>query len=754
MESRKEQILDRLNYVNFYSQELGNLKHTQGDNHQAVCPFHEDKDPSFSVNLKTGIYNCFGCDARGDVFSFYMKRHGCDFKSALGALGGLVGVEAMVSGPLQSGSQPARAHRQTSLTLQAFADHKRLPVDFLKEQGLRDGRDYKGNAELQFSYRTVDGSAAAVRRRVALEGKNKFFWRKNDKVMLYGLWKLSKIRERGWCILVEGESDCLTLWLHGLPALGLPGKSNWKVVKEQAEALKDLKIYLWQEPDAPELPDAIAKILPETLVIQAPDGCKDISEAHCRGEDVPALIGRLKKDAKPHKPKPPGSGDNGNDGKIGAMVTEMNRHHAGVMIGGKFQVMNFVTDPNFNRPDITLSDVQSFRNSYANKKILVQKDSGGEMVSKAKVWLESPDRQEFKGIIFLPQNDVPGYYNLWKGFAVKPQPGDWSLLRQHFFEIVCSYNQGLFDYLLAWLAQMFQEPGGDQPGIAVVMRGREGTGKGIVAAVLGLIAGAHYLHISNPTHLLGRFNFHLKDCLLCFLDEALWGGDRQAEGILKSLITEKYQLVEQKGKDPLMVRNFKRLIIASNSQWIIPAGLDARRFFFLDVSDARKGDYNYFKTLWESLETAAPAMLHDLLAYDLSRVNLRQVPDTKGLLEQKTYSMKPVEAFWFTKLRNGKLEADNFDWNETILKDALYKQYLSFCDEALNQRFKLIEAQFAKEIYRVCSKADQKRVKVGEFERRRCYVFPPLDECRKLFETALNVKTMCWEDVNEDRIVF
>jgi hypothetical protein len=48
------------------------------------------------------------------------------------------------------------------------------------------------------------------------------------------------------------------------------------------------------------------------------------------------------------------------------------------------------------------------------------------------------------------------------------------------------------------------------------------------------------LHITNPTHLVHRFNQHLKDAIVVFVDEGLWAGDKTAEGVLKVMITEKY----------------------------------------------------------------------------------------------------------------------------------------------------------------------------------------------------------------------
>jgi len=98
-------------------------------------------------------------------------------------------------------------------------------------------------------------------------------------------------------LLVEGESDCWTLWFHGLPALGIPGKSTWR--DAWADYLAGLGVHLWQEPDADELPEKVAATVPTLKVMPAPDGIKDISDAHIRGDDVPALIARLRAGAIP-----------------------------------------------------------------------------------------------------------------------------------------------------------------------------------------------------------------------------------------------------------------------------------------------------------------------------------------------------------------------------------------------------------------------------------------------------------------------
>ncbi len=74
--------------------------------------------------------------------------------------------------------------------------------------------------------------------------------------------------------------------------------------------------------------------------------------------------------------------------------------------------------------------------------------------------------------------------------------------------------------------------------------------------------------------------------LLLHADEAFWAGDRAAEGRLKDLVTGASQFIEFKGKEPVRVDNYLRLLVCGNADWLVPAGLKERRFATLDVSDA------------------------------------------------------------------------------------------------------------------------------------------------------------------------
>ena len=54
-----------------------------GKGYQACCPFHEDKTPSFSVDVEKGVYHCFGCGKSGDHFTFLQEQVKMDFAQAL-----------------------------------------------------------------------------------------------------------------------------------------------------------------------------------------------------------------------------------------------------------------------------------------------------------------------------------------------------------------------------------------------------------------------------------------------------------------------------------------------------------------------------------------------------------------------------------------------------------------------------------------------------------------------------------------------
>src|SRR3954468_8668933 len=200
---------------------------------------------------------------------------------------------------------------------------------------------------------------------------------------------------------------------------------------------------------------------------------------------------------------------------------------------------------------------------------------------------------------------------------------------------------------------MVQHP--DQPGeVALVLRGKKGTGKGTLGNWLIKLLGQHGMHIAHAKHLVGNFNAHLRDAVFVFADEAFFAGDKQHEGVLKALGRGPPITIEGKYHNPVMMANMTHILMASNSDWVVPATTDERRFCVMDVSDSHIRDIPYFDAINAQMEgVGLAAMLHEFLHRDLSGFNVRQVPQTEALADQKRHSLDSLSRWWSTVLHRG-----------------------------------------------------------------------------------------------------
>src|SRR5262249_40396663 len=267
------------------------------------------------------------------------------------------------------------------------------------------------------------------------------------------------------------------------------------------------------------------------------------------------------------------------------VLDELNGENAVVMDGGKTWVLRFaevhqdVGDAHYVFLEPVYLRFQDFRNFYLNRRINVGDEEKPKWIDIGSWWLEHPGRRQYSGVTFQPggRKVIDGQYNLWCGWGVEPKQGDWGLLKEHILVVCCAGNKALNEYVIKWMAWAVQHPG-RQAEVAIVFIGDRGTGKGTLGKALCTIFGQHMLHASTAEELTGRFNEHLRQCSFLFADEAYGPKDRAAEGELKRLITEDTIRVEGKGKARVTVPNRLHVMLASNNDWVIPAGAHERRF--------------------------------------------------------------------------------------------------------------------------------------------------------------------------------
>lgn len=434
---------------------------------------------------------------------------------------------------------------------------------------------------------------------------------------------------------------------------------------------------------------------------------------------------------------------------VDAIIEEMNSRHYVVMDNG-FQVVTEEPDPIFDgRVRYLRHSKTDFRSMYENQSVEL---AGGKVVSRGDLWLKSPNRLAYKGIIFDPSGDHKGWLNMWKGWAVQPSPGAWDLLDSLIRDVLTDGDAASYEYVLNWIAFMFQHPE-KVAEVAIAFRGAKGTGKSTLGRALCRIAGAHGLQIGSPGLLVGRFNSHLQDCVCLFADEAFWAGDKSGESVLKMLVTEPTIAYEGKGRDAVQGRNHVHLMMASNNDWLVPAGMDGeRRFAVFNVNEKRRQDSAFFDALNRQLEQGGHAgFLHDMLARNISDWHPRDnVPQTEALREQIELSQSPEESWWESLLDSGKVPgivsvhssgqrvsemAFDAPWGDLpveVEKDVLHAHYVSHALQ-LRQRPRDKKALARRIMKRAGIEVRQAVVDGTRIWR---WVLPPIEQARAIWERS------------------
>lgn len=423
-------------------------------------------------------------------------------------------------------------------------------------------------------------------------------------------------------------------------------------------------------------------------------------------------------------------------------LEEMNKKHAVLLQeGGKTRVLSWErTELDEDRLVPVLQSFEDFRNRYMHRFVEYPTDKGVGYKPLGKWWLEHGQRREYLALRFFPgkPEEVDGYLNMWRGWSVMPKAGDWSLMREHVRRILANGDEACTDYILRWAAWAVQNPG-EPAEVALVLRGGRGTGKGIFARSLKRLFGQHGLQVNSPAQLTGRFNAHLRDCCLLFADEAIVPGDKAAESVLKGLITEPELTIEGKGVNLVQARNRLHVVMASNEEWVVPAGIDERRFAVFEVSSQHAQDSDYFRAIAEQLRAGGlAAMLHDLLTMDLGDWHPRRsVPQTEALHAQKAATVGGIDAVFLDLLRTGEIPARRWvGFNQPFLATADLRDYaqtrLRRDDVTLNAVNKLMR---------------DLGFEYHDRSRPRGFVIPSLPDARAAWDRAR--MPMRWDDLTD-----
>jgi hypothetical protein len=615
-----------------------------------------------------------------------------------------------------------------------------------------------------------------------------WIWKvKGKRQVLYRLPELIAAVKAGQRVLVtEGEKDSNTAVRLGYPATTNPGGiRKWRkefdelfrdadvvVVSDNDPQLKDKKtgVLQFHRDGRPILPGqdhaaAVARRLSRvaahvcTIIFPQKDLTEWVESGGTR-EQLDALIAQAP-EQKGQQREQSEEEQRGSESDAEQVLAELNRDNCVVLDGARTMVLRFEETEHDAGGERYVYRVPTFlrfydlRNLYLNRRIMVGDD---HLIDVGRWWLTHRDRRQYRGVTFKPAGKpiIDGRLNLWCGWGVEPKRGDWGLLREHIFEVLAARDEDVDAYTCNWMAWAVQHPG-EQAEVALVFIGDRGTGKGTLGKALCKIFGQHSLHLSSPEHLTGRFNSHLRQCSFLFGDECYGPRDKAAEGTFKRIITEDTLTIEAKGRDPIEVPNRLHVMLASNNEWVIPAGAHERRFVVQTVADTHRQDAAWFGPIYKHMRSGGyEAMLFDLLHRDLGDWHPRQIVRTAALAEQQEESLSPLDAWWLELLQTAVLtgadptspdraisnryedeviESDGFGGQRkrTVRRDGLYDQA-----RAISPKLKGTSDTALGRYLRDhgCNNA--------WVRRHRGWQFPPLAECRARWLERFPMTT--WHD--------
>lgn len=418
---------------------------------------------------------------------------------------------------------------------------------------------------------------------------------------------------------------------------------------------------------------------------------------------------------------------------------------------GKMRVMEESTDVKGNSVITSMSD-RDFKLRYGNREIYPAWRQNPTTLGAE--WLRWKHRRSYESVVFYPgdldETKSTRFYNLWKGFEVKGVPGEFPKLKYHLKHIWCRGNEEHYKYLITWFAHLIQYPH-LKPGVALVIKGGKGTGKStIFEGIFERLLGSMYSKIDKGSQVTGKFNAHQRAKLLLVLEEAIWAGDKQAEGALKSMITEKRTMYEPKGVDAFEEDSYVRLAFVSNEKRAVPASADERRFFCLHVSDEKKTNHDYFGDLWDEINDGGlEAFMHYLETFKFNPKDVMSPPQTSALFEDMYEGFSIFEKWAYDLLHLGNEDAEELvadvSWNSKVTTSDLFEHYQKWIEQTEKVRGYLGYNDVTSQnmLTRMLNKQfGFASTKLGS---RSAFILPKREEARKTFASKMNAQ-VTWND--------
>jgi hypothetical protein len=285
-------------------------------------------------------------------------------------------------------------------------------------------------------------------------------------------------------------------------------------------------------------------------------------------------------------------------------------------------------------------------------------------------WIADPDIYTCEKMEFKPKQEAtPGLFNLWTDFALQPEEGDWSPVRELLWNL-SGRKQDIYDYFECYFAHLFQKPWAKPEVMIILSSPDEGIGKDtlgdyVVAPILG--DKYYFSTTDHENEVFGRFGSHLRTTLFLKLEEMERECCHKNDDKLKGWITCANREFEEKGVPKgVPIKSYVRVFGTTNDPCPVKLSKDFRRYLLVNPWTGNVGNRRYWADFyrrlgWEEKVLVNPkvlqAWLHHCLNHDISDWNPRTKLETDALVNARQ-SQAPPHARWFQHQIQLRMEDD------------------------------------------------------------------------------------------------
>lgn len=268
------------------------LKKTGAD-YTALCPFHNEKTPSFSVSKAKGIYKCFGCGRSGDSISFLMEKEGKTYLEALQWLAEKYNVKIEQDQGRREYQKPLPRLEKVSQKAIEFFESRRISNNTLLRFGITEAKEWMPQHKKEVQTICFNYFRNEQLVNIKFRGPEKSFKLEKNAELIF--FNLDSLKGEKWAVIVEGEIDCMTCHEEGIfPVVSVPNGASAGSLKLEYldncwQDFEDKeKIIIATDDDEPgrRLRDELGRRLgiERCWTVHYPEGCKDLNEVRMKHE--------------------------------------------------------------------------------------------------------------------------------------------------------------------------------------------------------------------------------------------------------------------------------------------------------------------------------------------------------------------------------------------------------------------------------------------------------------------------------------